>query len=57
VTRPPLATALVTVRGYVREYPNVPKPGLLFIGPPGTGRTHLAVPALRVLIALGFERC
>jgi len=50
-----LKTALLTVRTYVREYPNAPKPGLLFIGLPGTGKTHLAVAALRGLIARGFE--
>lgn len=50
-----LKTALLTVKTYVREYPNAPKPGLLFIGVPGTGKTHLAVAALRGLIARGFE--
>jgi DNA replication protein DnaC len=55
VARTPLATALITVRGYVRDYPNVPKPGLLFLGSPGSGKTHLAVAALRGLIARGFE--
>jgi DNA replication protein DnaC len=55
VARAPLATALITVRGYVRDYPNVPKPGLLFLGAPGSGKTHLAVAALRGLIARGFE--
>jgi len=55
VARPRLAKVLVDVRGYVREYPAVPKPGLLFLGPPGTGKTHLAVAALRGLIAKGHE--
>lgn len=55
VDRSQLATVVLNVRGYVREYPHVPKPGLLFIGPPGTGKTHLAVAALRGLIARGFE--
>jgi len=55
VARPKLAKVLVDVRGYVREYPNAPKPGLLFIGSPGTGKTHLAVAVLRSLIMRGFE--
>jgi len=55
VARPRLAKVLVDVRGYVREYPSVPKPGLLFLGAPGTGKTHLAVAALRGLIAKGHE--
>lgn len=50
-----LAAVMLTVRAYVREYPMVPKPGLMFLGPPGTGKTHLAVAALRGLIARGFE--
>jgi DNA replication protein DnaC len=55
IDRAQLANVVVTVRGYVREYPNVPRPGLLFIGPPGTGKTHLAVASLRTLISRGFE--
>jgi DNA replication protein DnaC len=31
------------------------KPGLLLIGPTGTGKTHLAVAALKQLISRGFE--
>ncbi|HLG98706.1 MAG TPA: ATP-binding protein [Bryobacteraceae bacterium] len=55
VARTALASVVLTVRAYMRDYPNVPKPGLLFIGPPGTGKTHLSVAALRGLIARGFE--
>jgi DNA replication protein DnaC len=44
-----------TVRSYVREFPVASKPGLLLIGDPGTGKTHLAVAAARALIAKGFD--
>jgi DNA replication protein DnaC len=50
-----LAAVLNAVRGYTREYPAGQKPGLLLIGAPGTGKTHLAVAALRRLISRGFE--
>jgi DNA replication protein DnaC len=50
-----LAQVLVTVRAFVREFPNEKRPGLLLIGEPGTGKTHLAVAALRALIQRGFE--
>lgn len=41
--------------GYAQEYPALSKPGLLLAGPTGTGKTHLAVAALRCLIARGHE--
>lgn len=50
-----MAAVLLTVRSYVREFPQPEQPGLLFIGEPGTGKTHLAVATLRLLIARGFE--
>ena len=50
-----LALAMNDVRMFMREFPALPKPGLLFLGPPGVGKTHLAVAALRGLIARGFE--
>ena len=46
---------LVTLRAFVREYPVTDPPGLLFVGEPGTGKTHLAVAVLRALIAKGWE--
>lgn len=53
--RSAMAEVLLTVRNYVKEYPILERPGLLFTGSPGTGKTHLAVAALRQLIARGFE--
>jgi DNA replication protein DnaC len=50
-----LGQALTTVRTYAREFPALDRPGLLLIGEPGTGKTHLAVAALRMLIQKGFE--
>jgi len=50
-----LADVLMTVRGFQRTYPDPKSPGLLLMGDPGTGKTHLAVAALRSLIAKGHE--
>jgi DNA replication protein DnaC len=50
-----LASVMLTVRTFVREYPVVDKAGLLFIGETGVGKTHLAVAALNALIQRGFE--
>jgi len=50
-----LAHVLLTVKSFVREFPNEKRPGLLLVGEPGTGKTHLAVAAVRHLISKGFE--
>src|SRR5579862_3472949 len=54
------ARDLSAVKDRVSKYagdflPAQPKPGLLLIGDPGSGKTHLAVAALRVIIARGFQ--
>lgn len=49
-----LAEVMLVISGYLREFPGGPKPGLLLAGDPGTGKTHLAVAAMRQLIARGF---
>jgi DNA replication protein DnaC len=50
-----LTEVYLAVRGYAREFPNTKKPGLLLMGEPGTGKTHLAVAAFRAIMAKGFE--
>lgn len=55
VARSQYATALLTIRGYVKDFPAVSPSGLLFIGPTGTGKTHLAVATLRGMLDRGFE--
>jgi DNA replication protein DnaC len=56
VAETPLRQVLGMARTYVNEFPPPDKPGLLFIGNPGTGKTHLAVAVLRELIQKrGFE--
>lgn len=50
-----LTEVYLAVRGYAREFPNGKKAGLLLIGEPGTGKTHLAVAAFRAVMAKGFQ--
>ena len=50
-----LTEIFLLVRSYAREFPNTKQPGLLLMGDPGTGKTHLAVAAFRAIMAKGFE--
>lgn len=50
-----LTQVYLAVRGYAREFPGTKKPGILLMGEPGTGKTHLAVAAFRAVLAKGFE--
>lgn len=55
IARSALSTVYLEVRRYAKEYPLTDKPGLLLIGGTGTGKTHLAVAALKILISRGFD--
>jgi DNA replication protein DnaC len=50
-----LTEVYLAVRGYARDFPQTKKPGLLLMGDPGTGKTHLAVAAFRAIMNKGFE--
>ena len=50
-----LGTVLMQTRSFVREFPAGERPGLLLVGNPGTGKTHLAVAAMKVLLERGHE--
>ena len=50
-----LGGVLIQVKSFVREFPSKKQPGLLLVGEPGSGKTHLAVAALRALIDRGHE--
>ena len=50
LSTPSLDDALMLAKGFVKEYPLVEK-GLLFLGKPGVGKTHLTVAILKELMA------
>lgn len=50
-----LVPVFSAVRTYARSFPATEKPGLLLTGPTGTGKTHLCVAVMKVLLSRGFE--
>jgi DNA replication protein DnaC len=50
-----LGMAMNDARVFAREYPFTPKPGLMFQGNPGVGKTHLAAAVMNELVNRGFE--
>lgn len=50
-----LGMVLMQVKSFVREFPSAKQPGLLLVGDTGTGKTHLAIAALKALIEKGHE--
>ncbi|MBI4465088.1 MAG: ATP-binding protein [Acidobacteria bacterium] len=51
-----LEMALIKAKGFVEQYPMVEK-GLLFLGNPGVGKTHLTVAILKELMAQKKAEC
>lgn len=48
-----LQQAKLSAQSFVRDYPGSSERGLLFMGPSGVGKTHLAVAALKELLQRG----
>lgn len=54
---PSLAFAKEIATHFVKDFPHGERPGLLFMGRPGLGKTHLAVSVIKALILEGGANC
>ena len=50
-----LGIALRQATGFARDFPAVNPPGLLLMGEPGTGKTHLVIGVMKALLEKGHE--
>lgn len=55
IARSGLGMALRQAMSFARDFPLVEPPGLLLIGDPGTGKTHLAIGVMKALLHKGHE--